>query len=311
MTKDELIKKFPKPQFSKFPDSKINELVDLCIDTAKSYYQIDDIIYNYIKYNFSHSTYLIFESDTVDGELSKYEFENNFNYECFNAWYYGYLSKNNYNALLKYGEYLSGRIIEVPKYSMQDWINDVKNYFKLTHKPHRTLFDACKLVSDIVYKDVFDENYQSLNTKYHTKQTLMMQGLGVLLKQHTMSNVTDENKRKFYKELMKYFMYPKYFGYMKEYYNVYISNKKFPRKTKKFLHNPTVNNISGKNRFNKIKQVFLYNRIYSDYGPYGDFLNIFKNAGISYDIAKDICPWKESARINYDDMSVVVNGNYY
>lgn len=25
MTKDDLIKKFPKPQFSKFPDNKINE----------------------------------------------------------------------------------------------------------------------------------------------------------------------------------------------------------------------------------------------------------------------------------------------
>ena len=194
---------------------------------------------------------------------------------------------------------------------MQDWIKDVEIYFKLTHKSHRTLFDACKLISDIVYKDVFDENYQSLRTKYHTKQTLMLQGLGILLKQNSMSKVTNENKEKFYKELMKYFMYPKYFGYMKENYRYSLSKKKLPRKTKKFLHNPMVNNISGRNRFNKIKQNLFYNRIYSDYGPYGEFLNIFRNAGISDEIARKICPWKESAMINYEDMSVVVNGIYY
>lgn len=44
MTKDDLIKKFPKPKFSKFPDSKIVELIDLCLDTAKSYHQINEII---------------------------------------------------------------------------------------------------------------------------------------------------------------------------------------------------------------------------------------------------------------------------
>ena len=44
MTKDDLIKKFPKPQFGKFPDSKITELIDLCLDTAKSYHQINEII---------------------------------------------------------------------------------------------------------------------------------------------------------------------------------------------------------------------------------------------------------------------------
>ena len=102
MTKEDLMKKFPKPRFSKFPDSKITELIDLCLDTAKSYHQINDMIYNYIKYNFPHSTYFIFESDTVDGELSKDEFENNFNYEFFYAWYYGYLPKDSYNTLLKY-----------------------------------------------------------------------------------------------------------------------------------------------------------------------------------------------------------------
>ena len=311
MTKDDLIKKFPIPQFSKFPDNKINELIDLCLDTAKSYHQVNDMIYNYIKYNFTHSTYLIFESDTVDGELSKDEFENNFNYESFYAWYYGYLPKDSYNTLLKYGEYLNGRTIDIPTYSIQDWIKDVEIYFKLTHKSHRTLFDACKLISDIVYKDVFDENYQSLRTKYHTKQTLMLQGLGILLKQNSMSKVTNENKEKFYKELMKYFMYPKYFGYMKENYRYSLSKKKLPRKTKKFLHNPMVNNISGRNKFNKIKQNLFYNRIYSDYGPYGEFLNIFRNAGISDEIARKICPWKESAMINFEDMSVVVNGIYY
>ena len=37
MIKEDLIKKFPKPQFSKFPDNKINELIDLCLDTANLY----------------------------------------------------------------------------------------------------------------------------------------------------------------------------------------------------------------------------------------------------------------------------------
>ena len=32
MIKEDLIKKFPKPQFSKFPDSKITELIDLYIE---------------------------------------------------------------------------------------------------------------------------------------------------------------------------------------------------------------------------------------------------------------------------------------
>ena len=123
------------------------------------------------------------------------------------------------------------------------------------------------------------------------------------------NTVTNENKEKFYKELMKYFMYPKYFGYMKENYRYSLSKKKLSRK--RFLHNPMVNNISGRNRFNKIKQKLFYNRIYSDYGPYGEFLNIFRNAGISDEIARKICPWKESAMISYEDMSVVVNGIYY
>ena len=52
----------------------------------------------------------------------------------------------------------------------------------------------------------------------------MLQGLGILLKQNSMSKVTKENKELFYKELMKYFMYPKYFGYMKENYRYSFVN---------------------------------------------------------------------------------------
>lgn len=60
MTKDDLIKKFPKPQFSKFPDSKITELIDLCLDTAKSYHQINEmiIIISNIIFHIQHILYL-------------------------------------------------------------------------------------------------------------------------------------------------------------------------------------------------------------------------------------------------------------
>ena len=44
---------------------------------------------------------------------------------------------------------------------------------------------------------------------------------------------------------------------------------------------------------------------------YKIFLSVLNIKDKIDDIASKICHWKESAMINYEDMSVVVNGIYY
>lgn len=44
---------------------------------------------------------------------------------------------------------------------------------------------------------------------------------------------------------------------------------------------------------------------------YKIFLSVLNIKDKIDDIANKICPWTESAMINYEDMSVVVNGIYY
>lgn len=44
---------------------------------------------------------------------------------------------------------------------------------------------------------------------------------------------------------------------------------------------------------------------------YKIFLSVLNIKDKIDDIASKICPWTESAMINYEDMSVVVNGIYY
>lgn len=313
MTKDELINNFPKPLYGyELAKDKVEKLIKLCMN-AKSINMLDDILNNFINENIQHVNYIIREDETEFGILSKEDIDSNLKYDQYMAWYYGFsdYNKDMYN---RYSDYLKNKHVNAPKLCVKDWFKDVVKYYKEHHKQIRTLYDACKLASDIVYKDIFDKGFQSMRTKYHNDQTLMCQIVGSYIKQQYLCKLTKYQKIKFYKELMKFFMFPRYFGYNNDYL-VYIFRKgKYPRKTKKFLNNPNSHNISGKNRFNKIRRNKTHmniRKLYSDYGPQKDLYHIFEKSGISEKIANKICPWKEVAFIDIDEMSVKVNGKYY
>lgn len=314
MSKEELINKFPEPLYGyELSKYKVTELVELCMN-ARSVNMLNIILSEFINDNVKHIDFIIRDYERESGILCKDDIDSNLKFDQYMAWYYGF---SNYNKCMynKYSEYLSDKHVNAPKYCVKDWINDVIEYYKEHHKPIRTLYDACKLASDMLYKDVFNEEYQSMRTTCHNDQTLMCQLLSSYIKQKYMSKVKVSQKKLFYKETMRFFMFPIYFGYYNDSYLSYTFKKgKFPRKTKKFLHNPNSYNISGRNRFNKIKR----NRnnkfdrhLSSDYGPRYNLYEIFKNSGISENIANKICPWKEYVSIDIDDMSVNVNGNFY
>lgn len=313
MTKDELINKFPKPLYDfDLSKDKVKELIELCMN-AKSVNMLGNILYNFIDTNVPHIDYIIRDDETLNGILSESDIEHNLKHDQYLAWFYGF-SDYNVTMYKKYSDYLKDKHVKGAKLSVKDWFNDVIDYYKKYHKSTRTLYDTCKIASDIVYKDIFQEEFQSMRTKYHNDQTLMCQLLGSYIKQKYMNKISNKQKIKFYNELMKFFMYPKYFGYNDNGLSYIFKHSKYPRKIKKFLKNPNSNNINGRNMFNKIKRNKLSmndRRLISDYGPQGDLYNIFKNSGISENIANRICPWKEYAYIDINDMSVNVNGKYY
>lgn len=314
MTKEELINKFPEPLYGyELSKDKVIELVELCMN-SKAVNNVEIILYNFINDNVPHINFMIREYERETGVLTKDDIDSNLKFDQYMAWYYGF---SDYNKCMydTYSDYLNDKHVNAPEYCVSDWTKEVIEYYKEHHNSIHTLYDACKIAADMLYKDVFHEEYQSMRTSCHNDQTLMCQVVGSYIKQKYMSEVSVSQKKLFYKETMKCLMFPRYFGYNKHIYSYKIfRNVKCPRKIKKFLHNPNNNNISGRNRFNKFmncKNNKFDRRLTSDYGPQNDLYYIFKNSGISEQIASKICPWKEYVAINIDDMSVNVNGKYY
>ncbi len=313
MSKEEIINSFPEPLYGyNLSKDKVIELIELCMN-SKSANILNNILTDFINKNVSHIDFIIREDDIDTGILSKKDIDSNLKFDQFMAWYYGF-SDYNKNMYDTYSDYLKDKHVIAPKYCVKDWFNDVIKYYKEQHQPIHTLYDACKIAADMLYKDVFNEEYQSMRTSYHNDQTLMCQALGSYLKQKYMYKVSVSQKKLFYKETMRCLMFPRYFGYNNDYLSYIFKKGKYPRKTKKFLNNPNSHNISGKNRFNKIRRNKTHmniRKLYSDYGPQMDLYHIFKNSGIPEEITNKICPWKEYVSINIDDMSVNVNGTFY
>ena len=194
-TAAELIELFPcNTEYVEVDIEEVKKLVEDVKTNAKTYHDIHNMVYEYVKKN-------VFDQDEYYSH-SKHTPEEQANEAYFDLWYYGY---DDYKK-----EKCEKYNIPIPKEKflcVHDWVNAFEHYYLAITPAVREYKEAVEIVVDEWMKRIFEDMYQDPDRLSADKSSSPITSfLGSKIKDSYMKDVTQEQMDNMRKYLREFYM---------------------------------------------------------------------------------------------------------